>query len=229
MFHDAGDIILKYRRINTAQANSPHDIWDEFLDKVGIEGAFPVVKAPLGNLAMMPCGEIQFPEAARMFMFRGAEVLLHPTSDFGAWDNMAWMSMKKARAAENMMYLVSANTAGFRDSGGPEAQCAGSSQIIDWDGRVLAQASSPGECLRASTYLDIELLRLARRAPDATNRVIRQRVEAYRALYNSVSFLPANTLPKGDSLSPLTELREGWRLALDNMVKHGMPRSAYEE
>jgi predicted amidohydrolase len=228
LIDDSGDIILKYRRINTAQAGSPHDFWDQYLDRVGIEGAFPVARSPLGNLAMMPCGEIMFPEAARMFMFRGAEVLLHPTSDFGAWDNSAWMSAKKVRAAENMLYLVSANTAGFRDSSNAESQCAGSSQIIDWEGRVLAQASSPGECLRASTLIDIEMLRMARCLPVSTNRVIRNRIEAYRPLYNSVSFLPANTKAEGTN-SPVSGVREGWRRALENMRANGMPPSAYEQ
>jgi predicted amidohydrolase len=228
LINDSGDIILKYRRINTAQASSPHDFWEQYLDRVGIEGAFPVVATPLGNLAMMPCGEIMFPEAARMFMFQGAEVLLHPTSDFGAWDNSAWMSAKKVRASENMLYLVSANTAGFRESSNPESQCAGASQIIDWEGRVLAEASSPGECLRASTWIDIEMLRLARRSPVSTNRVLRNRLEAYRPLYNKVSFLPANTRA-GDSLAPVAGVREGWKRALDNMVSNGMPRSAYED
>jgi predicted amidohydrolase len=47
-----------------------------------------------------------------MFMFRGAEVLLHPTSDAGIFDSNGWESAKIVRAAENMMYLVSANSTG---------------------------------------------------------------------------------------------------------------------
>src|SRR5262245_23469139 len=99
----SGEVILKYRRINSVQSVSPHDILDQYLDRYGVEGTFPVADTPLGKIAMMPCGEIMYPEAARMFMFRGAEVLLHPTSDMGTYDRMGWESCKIARAAENMM------------------------------------------------------------------------------------------------------------------------------
>ena len=68
----SGNVVLKYRRINTVQTGSPHDFMDRYLDRYGIEGTFPVAKTDLGNIAMMPCGEIMYPEAARMFMFRGA-------------------------------------------------------------------------------------------------------------------------------------------------------------
>jgi len=34
----------------------------------------------------MPYAEIMYPKAARAFMLRGAEVVLHPTSDSGAID-----------------------------------------------------------------------------------------------------------------------------------------------
>lgn len=43
------------------------------------------------------------PKAARAFMLRGAEVVLHPTSDSGAIDLWAWESAKRVRAAENML------------------------------------------------------------------------------------------------------------------------------
>jgi len=74
----SGEIILRYRRIYTAQWPSPHDFMDQYLARYGLEGTFPVVETELGRLAMYPCGEAHVPEAARMFMLRGAEILLHP-------------------------------------------------------------------------------------------------------------------------------------------------------
>src|SRR5579862_2846829 len=38
-----GEVILRFRRINTALWPSPHDMLDTYLRKHGIEGAFPVV------------------------------------------------------------------------------------------------------------------------------------------------------------------------------------------
>jgi len=212
----SGDIILKYRRINTAHAGSPHDFMDKYFERVGVEGAFPVAKTDFGNIAMMPCGEIMFPEAARMFMFRGAEVLLHPTSDFGAADNNAWQSAKKVRASENMMFLVSCNTAGIKDAPYAESECQGRSKIFDYDGRILAEAGM-GECTRSSAFIDVASLRRLRSNAGGFNRLIRNRIEMYRPLYNSVSFYPANQFAE-QVMDSKERIEENWHIALDKMA-----------
>ena len=212
----SGDIVLKYRRINTAHAGSPHDLMEEYFDKVGVEGAFPVADTELGRLAMMPCGEIMFPEAARMFMFRGAEVLLHPTSDFGAVDNNRWQSAKAVRASENMMYLVSCNTAGFRNAPYAENENQGHSKIFDYDGRILA-AAGMGECTRAATFIDVEGLRRLRSRVGGFNRLMLNRIEMYRPLYNTVSFYPPNRFAE-EVMQSKERIPENYQLALDNMA-----------
>jgi predicted amidohydrolase len=216
-----GDILIKYRRINTVHTGSPHDFLDKYLAKYGVEGTFPVAKTDLGNLAIMPCGEIMYPEAARMFMFRGAEVLLHPTSDQGTGDKWAWESAKKVRAAENMMYLISCNATGQLGTYLPEGQTMGNSKIIDYDGRVLAAAGGPGECTTASAVIDVEGLRRARLQPGAGNRLLRQRVEIYRPLYNSSVFYPANQFADQpmDSKARIMEIQAA---ALKNMERAGV-------
>ncbi len=182
----------------------------------------------LGNLAMMPCGEIMYPEAARMFMFRGAEVLLHPTSDHGMADKVAWESAKKVRASENMMYLVSTNATGQLGTFIPEGQTLGNSKIIDYHGRILANVGGPGESTVASATIDVEALRRERRVPGALNRLLRQRIEIYRPLYNQTSFYPPNAFADApmDSKARIMELQEE---ALDKMADAGivsLPKAA---
>ena len=217
----SGDVILKYRRINTVHTASPHDFMDAYLDKYGLEGTFPVSKTPLGNIAMMPCGEIMYPESARMFMFRGAEVLLHPTSDHGAADKWAWESAKKVRASENMMYLVSTNATGQIGTFIPEGQTLGNSKIIDYHGRVLENVGGPGESTVASATIDVEALRRERRIPGAGNRLLRQRIEMYRPLYNQTSFYPPNQFADApmDSKQRIMEIQLE---ALGNMAEAGV-------
>lgn len=217
----SGDVILKYRRINTVHTASPHDFMDAYLDKYGLEGTFPVAKTELGNIAMMPCGEIMYPEAARMFMFRGAEVLLHPTSDHGAADKWGWESAKKVRASENMMFLISTNATGQIGTFIPEGQTLGHSKIIDYHGRILADVGGPGESTVASAVIDVEALRRERRIPGAGNRLLRQRVEMYAPLYSQTSFYPPNAFADApmDSKARIMELQEE---ALAKMAKAGV-------
>ncbi|MDX2224471.1 MAG: nitrilase-related carbon-nitrogen hydrolase [Rhodospirillaceae bacterium] len=190
----SGDLLLKYRRISTAEAGSPHDFWDKYLDRYGIEGVFPVAKTEIGNIAMMPCGEILWPETARCLMMRGAEVILHPTSDHGASDHMAWESAKRVRAAENMVYFVSANSGRINGSALPNGVHVGNSKIIDFQGQVMTATGGAGEST-TSAVIDMDALRRARTTPAGVygvNRVARIRAEVYAEVYKSARFYPVN-------------------------------------
>jgi predicted amidohydrolase len=191
----SGDVVLKYRRVSTAQAASPHDVLDEYLDKHGIQGLWPVAKTELGNIAMMPCGEILWPDTARCLMMRGAEVILHPTSDHGRSEMMAWESAKRVRAAENMVYFISANAAAIIGPDLPTGTHAGNSKIIDYQGKLMVESGVAGESLTASAVIDMDALRRARCTPTGpfgVNRLARLRSEAYAALFNEASFYPVN-------------------------------------
>ena len=194
LINTSGDVVLKYRRVSTAQAASPHDVLDEYLDKHGIEGLWPVAKTDIGNIGMMPCGEILWPETARCLTLRGAEVILHPTSDHGRSDNMAWESAKRVRAAENMVYFISAN-AGKISGSPPNGTHAGNSKIIDFQGKVMVESGVAGESINASTMVDMDALRRARCTPTGpfgVNRLARLRSEAYAAVLSEAAFYPVN-------------------------------------
>ena len=218
LIDDSGEIILKYRRINTVHACSPHDILDQYLDKYGIEGMFPVVKTCLGNISMMPCGEIMFPEASRALAFRGAEVILHPTSDYGADDNWSWQSAKKVRASENMLYLISSNSAGMPDALRGIYDIAGGSKIFDWEGRVLSQGPSPGESLRCSALIDVEALRKVRNKSSGFNRLAQARPEAYKKIYDNSHFYPVNSFSKKPMISK-SDVNENLKKSIDILKK----------
>ena len=137
-----GAVILRYRRVNTAAFPSPHDFMDAYLARHSMAEIFPVVDTELGRLAMVPCGEINVPEVARVLMMQGAEVILHPTNSPRRPTQEA---AKIVRAAENMVYIVSANVAegiGFSWDGSVQG---GRSHIIDYLGRTLAYEDGAGE------------------------------------------------------------------------------------
>jgi predicted amidohydrolase len=185
----SGEIVLRYRRIYTAQWPSPHDFMDQYLEHYGLEGTFPVVETELGRLAMYPCGEVLVPEAARMFLLRGAEVLLHPDN---AAASPTSESVKSTRALENMLYFISCNVAGpigFADGGKP---VGGGSAIFDYDGRRLAYEPTADESIAVSAIIDLDSQRAARNDASMRNRLVRTRFEIYRPLYADAVFYPAN-------------------------------------
>ena len=66
-----GDVVLRYRRLNSMFAPTPHDVWDKYLGIYGLEGVFPVAKTEIGNLACIASEEILYPEIARCLAMRG--------------------------------------------------------------------------------------------------------------------------------------------------------------
>ena len=189
----SGEVVLRYRRLLSMFAPSPHDVWDAYLDRYGIEGVFPVARTEIGTLACIASEEILYPEIARAFAFRGAEVLCHSSSEIGSPLATAKDVAKRARAWESMAYVVSANTAGISGTAMPLASADGNSQVVGPDGKVLAQSLS-GETYTAFATLDIEALRDTRRTPAMTNSLARQRPSLFAPVYAAAAGQAGNAM-----------------------------------
>jgi predicted amidohydrolase len=178
----AGQVALRYRRLVSLYSPSPFDVWDAYLDRYGADAIFPVLATPFGRLGAVASEEIQYPEIARAVVLRGAEILVHPTSEMGSPRPTGKELARRARAAENLAFVVSANTAGVPGTGLPAQSSTGMSRIIDFEGRILAGAGPGGEHC-ASAVLDIAALRARRRQPGLANLVARLPLAAFSAGY----------------------------------------------
>ena len=185
---------------------TPHDVWDRFVEMYGAEAAFPVADTPLGKLACIASEEILFPEVARSLALRGAEIFLHSSSETGSPIATKKGIAKRARAIENLAYVVSANSAGIFGADIPAASTDGGSQIIDTEGRILAEASS-GESMVACTEIDPAKVRHQRGRIGMDNYLARLRTEPFASTYQS-SVYPPNVL---HAAKPS---REGFKAAL---------------
>jgi predicted amidohydrolase len=191
-----GKVVLRYRRLNSMFAPSPHDVWSKYLDIYGLDGVFPVAKTEIGNLAAIASEEILYPEIARAHALRGAEIFVHSSSEIGSPLSTPKMIAKQARAFENMAYVISANTAGILNTSLPAASADGNSMVVDWKGNLLSQSNS-GETFTAFADIDLDALRAARRKPGMTNMLARQRNALFAAAYANESHQRANGLIDG--------------------------------
>jgi predicted amidohydrolase len=196
VYDPAGATVLRYRRINSLFTPTPHDVWDRYLQIYGLDGVFPVARTEIGALACIASDEILFPELARTLAIRGAEVFLHSTSEVSSPHVTVKDVARRARALENLAYVVSANTGGIEGSPIPGDSTDGKSQIVDFEGRVLVEAG-PGETMVAYAELDLAALRRARRRPGMSNLLARSRFDAYLETYASRRFLEPNGLGAG--------------------------------
>ena len=196
----AGETVLRYRRLITLSGPSPYDVWDPYLDTYGAEGVFPVADTPLGRLAAIASEEIQYPEIARCHAMRGAEVFVHPTSEAGSPSVSTKELARRARAAENIAYVVSANSASLEGIPVPAQSTSGMSKVVDYYGQIMAEASPGGESMVANATIDIAALRSCRRKTGLTNMLVRQPFQAYASSYADAAFQPPNRLLSGDQV-----------------------------
>ncbi len=189
----SGEVVLRYRRLNSMFAPTPHDVWNDYLAAYGLEGVFPVARTEIGNLAAIASEEILYPEIARCLAMRGAEIFLHGTSQINETARNPKGVVTIARAIENMAYVVSANSAGITGTPLPEASADGGSVVVDHRGIVLAR-SGPGETMSAAAEIDLAALRRYRRRPGMENLLSRQRFELFAECYRQAHFYPVNSL-----------------------------------
>ena len=208
LFGPSGDVLLRYRRLISLYAAGPWDVWEAYLDRYGLAGVFPVLRCELGALAPLASEEVLYPEIARCFALRGAEVFCHSTSEIGSPLATQKEIAQRARAIENLAFVVSANSAGVVGAGVPAQSTDGGSRVIDHLGRVLAEAG-PGESMAANAELDIGALRRARRRPGMGNLPSRLPLELFRLGYAERSGQPPNSLLRGGEV--ITPDREFFR------------------
>ena len=191
-------ILYKYRKVNTwipyeVQA-SPHDVpgYDEPL--------FPVADTPIGRLGCAICYDWIFPEALRQLAANGAEVLIRVSAymdPWGATEPMDWWTVvNRCRALENTAYVVAANQgASLRHY--PPYSWPGGSMAVDFDGRILAQASpGPGERIVVAP-IDITALRHERGTRRGHHMLAHLRTEAYPVYRERVYPAPGDRTPPG--------------------------------
>ncbi len=220
IYSPSGDTVLRYRRMISLYTPSPYDVWDKYLDTYGADAVFPVADTEIGVLATIASEEILYPEIARMTAFKGAEVFLHPTSEVGAPGLTPKHIAKKARAIENIAYLVSANSAGIIGTPVPAASTDAMSIILDWYGRTLAE-SGTGETLNANAVLDIGALRETRRKTGMTNTLSRLPNDAFETAYAQADHAPANRSPANRMMSR-AEAIASQQTVIDRLVEDGV-------
>ncbi|MBI5645646.1 MAG: carbon-nitrogen hydrolase family protein [Ignavibacteriae bacterium] len=114
----------------------------------------PVFELDFGRVAVMLCMDIHFPEIARIYALKGAEILFWPTMTHGPTQE-SLLVQARARALDNSLCLVEANYAGAP----PYAPYAGrhlpgNARIIDHNGDILAQSGRRHGLAIADVNLD---------------------------------------------------------------------------
>jgi predicted amidohydrolase len=175
-------LLFKYRKVHPwipwEVHASPHDIPNY------AEPLFPVAETEIGVIGCAICYDWIFPEAIRELAVQGAEVLVRVSAYMDPWGATPpmdwWTVVNRCRALENMAYVVAANQAASL-SHYPPFSWPGGSMVVDFDGRILAQADpGPGEKIVVGP-IDLAALRAERERRMGHDMLAHRRSEAYTA------------------------------------------------
>jgi predicted amidohydrolase len=124
------------------------------VDRFTVPGdVLPVYDTPLGRIGLEICYDLRFPEATRTLALAGADIVAHPTA-FPVAARIQTELITVARAAENRIFLLTANRVGRERTG----EFCGWSQIVDPFGVRLAEAGPTEEVLLVAE-IDVEQAR----------------------------------------------------------------------
>ena len=153
-----------YRKMHIP--DDPH-FYEKFYFTPGDLG-FQAIETKKGTVGTLICWDQWYPEAARITVLKGAEVLFYPTAigwhpkekeQYGENQYGAWMNVMKGHAVANGVFVAAANRIGLEKylEGTEGIQFWGASFIAGPQGEILAQAShDKEEILIAEVDLDLQ-------------------------------------------------------------------------
>lgn len=130
---------------------------EEYAESVTIEPGDDVVvcETPFARLGLAVCYDLRFPELSRRLLERGMELLIVPAAFTAVTGRAHWETLVRARAIENLCYVVAAGQGGYHLNG---RETHGDSMIVDPWGTVLDRLSRGSGVVMA----EFERNRLAR-------------------------------------------------------------------
>ncbi|MEZ4837276.1 MAG: carbon-nitrogen hydrolase family protein [Caldilineaceae bacterium] len=147
-----GELVGRYRKTHIALLSDPKGGQEKFFFKAGNE--LPVFDTPLGKIGILICYDRGFPEAWRVLVLKGAEIIAVPIT---TTDEDGFAEMARTRCFENGVFGVFVNRCGQEDW----KHFFGGSLIAGPRGAVLAQTGSQESVITAQLNLDtIEEIRL---------------------------------------------------------------------
>ncbi len=159
VYDDTGKQVARYDKIHLFDVELV-DSNEQYTESETIEPSDEVVviDSPFGRMGVAICYDLRFPELFRQQLTAGMEIVVLPAAFTAITGRAHWEVLVRARAIENLCYVVAAGQGGYHLNG---RETHGHSMIVDPWGIVLNSLSrGPGVvCAR----IDLQRLESARR------------------------------------------------------------------
>ena len=141
LINDRGDAAAVYRKTHLFELNLPAKKINESDYLMAGEKAV-VAQVQAFKAGFSICYDLRFPELYRDYFKKNTEILCAPSAFTFETGKAHWQTLLKARAIENLSYVLAPNQCGGE---GQIIPCYGHSMIVGPWGEILAEASEDKE------------------------------------------------------------------------------------
>jgi predicted amidohydrolase len=131
VYDDNGEQVARYDKIHLFNLELGNEHYHEGRTIEAGEQVV-VVDSPFGRIGLAICYDLRFPELFRAM--HGVNIIVLPSAFTETTGKMHWEILVRARAIENLAYVVAAGQGGYHING---RETHGNSMIVDPWGRVL--------------------------------------------------------------------------------------------
>jgi predicted amidohydrolase len=159
VYDDQGKRVARYDKTHLFDVNIV-DSGDQYEESATIEAGetVVVVQTPFAKLGIAVCYDLRFPELFRNMLANNVEVIVLPSAFTAITGGAHWEVLVRARAIENLSYVIAANQGGYHVNG---RESYGDSMIVDPWGRILDRLSSGSGVVMGE--IDLNYLRKTRK------------------------------------------------------------------
>jgi len=133
VFDERGEQVARYDKIHLFNLDLGNEHYHE-ASTIEPGKQVVVVDSPFGRIGLAVCYDLRFPELFRAM--KNVDIIVLPSAFTATTGKMHWEPLVRARAIENLAYVIAAAQGGYHVSG---RETHGHSMIVDPWGRVLDQ------------------------------------------------------------------------------------------
>ena len=131
VFDETGEQVARYDKIHLFNLELGNEKYQE-ANTIEPGAQIIVVDSPFGRIGLAVCYDLRFPELFRAM--KGVDIIVLPSAFTDTTGKMHWEVLVRARAIENLSYVIAAAQGGYHVNG---RETHGNSMIVDPWGRVL--------------------------------------------------------------------------------------------
>ena len=151
VYDDDGERVARYDKIHLFDVDIPGRA-ESYRESAHVApgSQAALLDTPVGRVGLSVCYDVRFPELYRHLSAAGAQLFAVPSAFTSPTGRAHWETLLRARAIENLCYVVAPAQSGFHPSG---RETYGDSMIVDYWGRIQQRVPRGRGCAVA----DIDL------------------------------------------------------------------------